>query len=183
MFDSLKKFFPNPPSFIIDEKPYPFSSTKNLVEGIVKTIDAVAIRNAQPIRGSIIYCDLAIVAEHSGVYVGNGQIVHLNGSGQIEKVNPSDFVARLEDKNPAFTIFCPTTITGTVIGSDEIANRALLALGKSREYNLLFDNCHRFSYYCLTGDSNFLDGSFSSLELALKQKYNFSHWRATDLGY
>ena len=36
MFDSLKKFFPDPSSFIIEEKPYQIPSTKNLAEGIAK---------------------------------------------------------------------------------------------------------------------------------------------------
>jgi len=38
---------------------------------------------------SVVYCDLFFgFAEYSGIYVGNNEIVHLNGKGKIEIVNP-----------------------------------------------------------------------------------------------
>jgi hypothetical protein len=36
-----------------------------------------------PAIGSLVFCQLGPV-EHSGIYIGNNQIVQLNGKGQIE---------------------------------------------------------------------------------------------------
>ena len=47
-----------------------------------------------PVVGSILYCDIAMgYAEHSGIWVGENEIVHLNKYGDIELVNPYDFMS------------------------------------------------------------------------------------------
>ncbi len=39
----------------------------------------------EPAIGSVVYCDLvAGFADHSGIYIGNNEIVHLNGDGWVE---------------------------------------------------------------------------------------------------
>ena len=48
--------------------------------------------NLEPGVGAPIYCDLGFnTVEHSGIYVGNNEVVHLNGNGQIEKVSLDGF--------------------------------------------------------------------------------------------
>lgn len=78
-----------------------------VMEWTIKTIDAFFIHDVKLMVGSIVYCNLAIVAEHTGIYVGDGKIVHLNGSGLVEMVSTEDFCDRLHGTNPSFTIFCP----------------------------------------------------------------------------
>lgn len=54
----------------------------NLRESI---IDNVFRAHTSPVIGSVVYCDLLFgYAEHSGIYVGDDKIVHLDGSGLIE---------------------------------------------------------------------------------------------------
>ena len=70
---------------------------KLLFGGPLAAIAEVAIAATKnkvwPEMGSIVYCDLALgYAEHSGVHVGAGQIIHLNGQGKIEMVSVEDFV-------------------------------------------------------------------------------------------
>ena len=44
-------------------------------------------------RLEVLYCDLACgFAEHSGIYIGNNQIVELNGGGDIAIVSPKEFI-------------------------------------------------------------------------------------------
>ena len=46
-----------------------------------------------PRPGSILYTGMAYgVAEHSGVYVGNGEVVELQGNGRIRKVSVQEFM-------------------------------------------------------------------------------------------
>ncbi|WP_213073841.1 hypothetical protein [Acinetobacter sp. WCHAc060033] len=50
----------------------------------------------QPVRGSVVYCDLTLgngIAEHTGIYIGNNEIVHLNRHGFIEAVSPKEFLS------------------------------------------------------------------------------------------
>ena len=55
---------------------------------------------SEPTFGSILYCYLyGGVCENSGIYVGNNEIVHLNGL--VKKVNSKKFRKRLEGKNLA----------------------------------------------------------------------------------
>jgi len=55
-----------------------------MIEGFV---DYVFRDHVRPKIGSVVYCDLWMV-EHSGIYIGNNRIVHLDGSGKIEIVTP-----------------------------------------------------------------------------------------------
>ena len=80
---------------------------KMLIEWTIKTCDALFIHNMRPAVGSVVYCNLGLVAEHSGIYVGRNKIVHLSGDGHIEKVSAKEFCERFSGLNPSFTVFCP----------------------------------------------------------------------------
>jgi len=105
-----------------------------------------------PVRGSIVCCDLAGAFEHSGVYVGNGKIIHRDGDGYLDSVSPDTFLKRLSGLNPAVTIFVSCR-GDTPVGGEEIACRAEKAMRDKTfaGYDLLSKNCHHFCQYCLTG--------------------------------
>lgn len=100
--------------------------------------------------GAVVYCDL-LCFEHSGIYVGNDKIVHLDGSGDIELVSPKTFISRLGGFNNAISIYA-SCIGTSPVGSEDVANRALNMVGNYRNYNLVLDNCHQFSAGCLSGE-------------------------------
>lgn len=157
--------------------------TEKAIDWLVKTADAFLIHQAQPVPGSVVYCNLALVAEHTGIYVGNGEIVHLDGEGHIAKVSAAEFCQRLNGRNPSFSIFCPVDAKGQVIGSREVAERALAQVGKKDMYNLAYHNCHCFVTGCLLGDEHIICPSFTILEELLKDKFGFVRWRATNLNH
>ena len=103
----------------------------------------------KPILGSIVYCNLLLTTEHSGIYIGNNKIVHLNRHGSIEIVSPQEFISG----TPANAIYVSCN-NGKPVGSELVAERARNFVGFRRDYNVLFDNCHQFSASCLTGDSD-----------------------------
>ncbi len=127
----------------------------------------------EPAIGSVVYCDLALsMAEHSGIYIGRNQIVHLNGDGIVEKVTAQEFLNRLDGFTLAVTIM--TSCDGlTPIGSKAVAKRAKKKIGKKIGYNLLLKNCHAFCISCLIDDFNFKHSIFSNLNL-LENKGGFS---------
>lgn len=155
---------------------------KKLKEWTEKTIDAFFIHSVRPAIGSVVYCNLAVVAEHTGIYVGRNKIVHLNGNGRIEKVSAESFCERFHGKNPAFTIFCPTDVRGRALGDKMVAEYALNCVGRVVNYNPAINNCHCFTARCLERQARFCP-SFAALEVLVAAKYGACNWRATVLNH
>lgn len=109
--------------------------------------------------GTPVYCNLAVLVEHSGIYVGNGKIIHLanEGGGVIEKVTPERFVARLDGMNPSTPIYYACSKeTGKPLARKIFAQRAEKKLG-AYAYNLAYKNCHGFTRGCITGEFKNVD--------------------------
>ena len=70
------------------------------------------------------------------------------------------------------TIYVACESNGLVIMDENIAQRAEEKLGERKSYNLLFDNCHQFTYGCITGDFKNSNSFFSWLEETLEDRYN-----------
>lgn len=115
-----------------------------------KTIsEKLSYRERGPSPGSLVYCQL-VTAEHSGIYIGNNQIVHLNGRGEIEVVSLEKFTDHLTTLD--LDIFVPIGIDNKPVGSEAFAANAKTKIGEKRSYNLIMDNCHQFSAGCISGN-------------------------------
>ena len=131
----------------------------------------------KPKKGCIVYCDLAVVVEHSGIYVGGGKIVHLDGDGEIEKVDFFKFLERLDGLNPATKIYYSCDAKGKAIKNKEIANRAKSMVGKGRDYHWISDNCHQFTSGCITGDFENSDNALWMLKDTAEQELGVEQWK------
>lgn len=149
-------------------------------------VDNVLRDNVQPVPGSVVMCDL-LTFEHTGIYVGNGKIVHRRGGddGCIEAVGPQEFLDRLDGWNNAISVY--VSCWGKLaIGWKAAADRAERALLPSHSqhsgYCILNHNCHHFTRWCLTGDADQwgFDNSFTSLETLLMRNYGMDNWRVWD---
>ncbi|MEB9507276.1 hypothetical protein P4J13_25430 [Bacillus anthracis] len=128
----------------------------------------------EPGVGSPIYCDLGFnTMEHSGIYVGNNEVVHLNGNGQIEKVSLNGFTSNITSVLKAIRIPFDKEF-GVPISFESSRQRALDSIGKSRKYNLVFDNCHQFTSGCLTGDFESCDNFLTYLKWSTEKCYGGS---------
>ena len=47
------------------------------IKSIKYFIDSTLRDHVQPMPGSVLYCDLWVAVEHSGIYVGNGKIANI----------------------------------------------------------------------------------------------------------
>lgn len=154
--------------------PDPVNNIKNSI------VDNFIRGNVTPVRGSIVYCSLALgAAEHSGIFVGNRKIVHLDGSGNIELVSPRGFLSRLGGFNTAVSIYVSSAGSNSV-GGKKIADRAMDMIGGSRKYNLIFDNCHQFSSGCVTGDFENSDNFLWMLKNTVEKNIDCDSWRVWD---
>lgn len=145
-------------------------------------IDTLLRKPVEPTVGSIVCCDLAGAWEHSGVYVGRGQIIHRDGDGFLASVSPKVFLDRLGGWNNAISIYVACDKNGDPIGDTSIAREARRALRNPRlrkGYNLLKKNCHQFCRYCIKGydDGSIANCTFSSLENLMMRNLGFTNWR------
>lgn len=163
-------------------------ATAALAAGVVKVmtgsgrgpIDTIFKDGVKPMPGSVISCHMGPV-DHTGIYVGDGMIVHRDGAGYLVKTDREKFLARLGGLNPAVTAFVSCRGTNPV-GGAQIAARARAALHDAsfRGYNLFFKNCHQFTQYCVTGhrDNGLMDFTHCSVEITAATHLGFDNWRA-----
>lgn len=86
--------------------------------------------HVRPVEGSVLSCHLAGFWDHTGIYVGDGKIVHRDGDGYISEVTPSEFLARLGGYNPAIspTFHVRVYTKGVELGAVYGPTLALLAV-------------------------------------------------------
>lgn len=117
-----------------------------------------------PIKGCIVRCNLGVLLDHSGIYVGNGKIVNLNRNSEIKIEDFKSFFPPGTDPNSNKIYTACLYETNIVLHSKKICNRALKKVNHLSKYNLLFNNCHRFTCGCITGNFENETVSFSMLE-------------------
>lgn len=131
---------------------YAEKATYSLLSGLKNQVNLVP--------GTIIVTDLLFVAEHTGVYVGDGSVVELYGDGSINLISIKDFLNggyKNNDISPRTGInIYAATYSGKCIASKRVAERALNLknkfTGKKIDYHLFKNNCHMFSGYCFFGE-------------------------------
>ncbi len=144
-------------------------------------IDNVVLDTVEPVPGSVVYCGLAMnFVEHSGIYIGSGLIVHLEGSGHITSVTRANFLDRLDGFNSAITVYVSSK-DGKAVGSPEVAARAKAMIGKHLDYKLLSKNCHLFTATCLGPPLPILSSTLNGVKSSAETKLDCDEWRAWTL--
>lgn len=128
------------------------------------------VKNAvSPEIGSIFYCKIYNV-EHTGIYIGNGKIVELLGTGQVIETDYDRFTQRTSH---AF-IYLAANENGKPLTSKELANRAQKMVGTTFQYNFVINNCHKFVAGTILNNYNLniIHNSFFFLEKIIKKHLN-----------
>ena len=152
------------------------SVATNSACGAVKSAYKNFDTKVMPKKGSVLYCDLTgSFLEHSGIYVGDNRIVHLNGKGEIEAVSPAEFLSLF-----ALQDIYVSCMENSAVGSEHVANRALSIVGEKRSYNLMLDNCHQFTTGCLTGNFENSKNFLWMLKMQAEKTLNADTWNLWD---
>lgn len=139
-------------------------------------VDNVIRDKVQPEIGSVVYCDLLFgYAEHSGIYIGDGEIVALEKDGRIVARSASGFM----DGTTAISIYV-SCHDGHAVGSEAAARRAREMIGSHRDYNVILDNCHQFTAGCLTGNFENSNNFLWMLKDKSQQILGSDEWRVWD---
>lgn len=131
----------------------------------------------KPKRGSIVFAKIFPVFEHSGVYIGDDEIVELTMSGEIRKTRAKGFTEGIVYGE--IYIACQGD---EPIHLESIANKAESCIGSYKDYNMATENCHRFTAACITGDFQNVNVLFTFLNLLIVKEFGGFEWRRCQLG-
>jgi len=161
-------------------------------------VDCVFRDKVTPTPGSVLYCDLWVAVEHSGIYVGNDNISNIVVDGLAESSvllsSPRSFTSKsvLGRK-----IYVSCDHHGA-IGHPAVAMGASAHVGERAFYGLVVKNCHQFSTRCVdyagadVADSGFLSALSSAipgdtweptigqLKETARKKLGATQWRLWD---
>lgn len=160
-------------------------------------IDSTFREKVHPIPGSVVYCDLWLAVEHSGIYVGDGQISNIEveslAEGVVRACGPDSFTAK---STLGRKIYVTCDSTGAV-GHKAVAKGAANHVGERSFYGLVIKNCHQFSTRCVNyagrnidlslldrAMTSLPDGTFeptiTALKTAARNKLGATKWRLWD---
>lgn len=112
-------------------------------------VDSTFRATVMPVPGSVVYCDLWLLVEHSGIYVENERISNIVVDGFAEStVQLSDGRDFTTKSKLGRKIYVSCNRDGAV-GHPAVAQRATNHLGERSFYGLVFKNCHQFSAKCV----------------------------------
>ena len=119
------------------------------IKSIKYFIDSTLRDHVQPMPGSVLYCDLWVAVEHSGIYVGNGKIANIVVDGAatatVERCGPQSFTSK---SMLGRKIYVSCNQNGAV-GHPWVGHGADAHVGERSLYGLVIKNCHEFSTKCV----------------------------------
>jgi len=137
-----------------------------IVGSFLESLAAEFKDKVKPVPGSVLKCDLAFGADflggslcHTGIYLGNDEIAEIaneDGKAKVNIVDPSDFLNGQGTNfiRTGINIYVATDGCGHALGTSQIAARARSFAKKGRcgEYDIVDNNCHKFTIRCVTGE-------------------------------
>ena len=123
-------------------------------------------QSASPMNGCIVCCGIYGVFEHTGIWC-DGAIIELRGNGLIRAISPERFI---QDRSGDDIFIACDNQCNPLIDKNTI-QRATAQLYQYSEYHVIKNNCHRFVWQCISGESRSLT-SFLEFNDALFSHFN-----------
>ena len=122
--------------------------------------------------GSILRVSLKYNCDHSGIYLGYGNVAELDGSGKIMTRSFEDFIKGDRTVRNGKNIDVATDLSGSPFAKPVFAKRAIKSLCQIRDYDVVIENCHKFTAGCITGNFRTHTTFFSDLEQIIRQDFS-----------
>lgn len=130
-------------------------------------IDSTFRQKVLPLPGSVVYCDLFLAIEHSGIHVADGEIANIEVDGFAEsQVNLTDAKSFTSKSRLGRKIYVSSNKNGAV-GRKSVGEFAVSHSGERSFYGLVVKNCHQFSTKCVNTSSDATDTSILDHALAM----------------
>jgi hypothetical protein len=127
--------------------------------------------------GAVVVCEIFHLFEHTGIYIGEGQIVELQGSGLVRAIS----IQRFFDNRSGKHLFVAVNNRGRILVNEGCYERAISQIFTVQDYDLIHNNCHRFTQHCVTG-RNLPITSFFDLKTELARYWHTEiQWQAVDI--
>lgn len=145
---------------------------KQIADGHIKHFPGEDATPVRPCDGAIVCCGIFGVFQHTGIWVDN-QIVELNGNGLIRAISPRRFLANRSGSR--IFIACDNNLAPMV--APDAADNAASRIFQYAEYDVLRNNCHRFTLSCLNGRVQNIT-RFAEFNQAVAQHFDtVVHWQ------
>ncbi|MBD1388138.1 VWA domain-containing protein [Neiella sp. HB171785] len=151
-----------------------------------------------PVPGSVVYCDLWVAVEHSGIYVDDGQMSNIVVEGFADSAVRLSSAKSFTSKSTMGRKIYVSCDNHGAVGHPQVAAASHACVGERSFYGLVFSNCHEFSEKCvnsITTNDNQLslvdrimslpageswERTIRSLKDAAQRKLGASKWRLWD---
>lgn len=120
----------------------------NIFKKVKYWIDDNFREKVYPIPGSVLYCDLFGIVEHSGVYENYQNVINLEVNGFASAIVKRTNFSGFTDSSADSRIYVSCNNKGAV-GSSSVSDKASSKIGDEDFYGLIFNNCHDFCIECL----------------------------------
>ncbi|MGS2720076.1 hypothetical protein [Paraglaciecola aestuariivivens] len=137
-----------------------------ITQSVVETLPGASLKAVAPKNGAVVCCGVFGMFEHTGIWV-DGNIVELKGNGLIRGISPARFLKERSGEN----IYIACNENAQPLIDPDAASRAAAKLFSYSEYHVLNNNCHKFVWYCLSGQEVALS-RFSDLNCQLADNFN-----------
>lgn len=156
-------------------------------------IDSNFRAHVEPVPGSVLYCDLMLAVEHSGIYMGHGKIADIvvdslaSADSSVQHSTASEFTSRSQLGRKIY-VSCDKH---GAVGHPHVAMHAQSRIGERRFYGLVFKNCHTFSTHCVEKSNQSHDAwslglpstwepTITELKRRARKKLGATRWRLWD---
>ena len=156
-------------------------------------IDSTFRARVEPVPGSVLYCDLMLAVEHSGIYLGQGKIADIvvdnlaSADSSVQHSTASEFTSRSQLGRKIY-VSCDKH---GAVGHPRVAMHAESRIGERRFYGLFFKNCHTFSTQCVEQSNQSHDAwslglpstwepTITELKRRARKKLGATRWRLWD---
>ena len=129
-------------------------------------------QQVQPVNGSVVCCGIYELFQHTGIWV-DGEIIELKGNGLVRAVSPSRFIG--DRSGSRIYVACGEDLSP--LSTPHAATLATAQVFDYQEYDLIDNNCHRFSAQCLLGHP-VTATLFADLNEIISERFNTCiHWQ------
>ena len=137
----------------------PFAVIPTGIKTIKYAIDSLFRDKVIPVEGSVLYCDLWVAVEHSGIYVGDGKISNIEVEGMAEAAVRRCSAASFTSKSILGRKIYVSCDKYGAVGDNSVASHADSRVGERSFYGLVIKNCHQFSQECVEQSQQVIDPS------------------------
>ncbi|MEW9799544.1 hypothetical protein [Alteromonas sp. CYL-A6] len=149
---------------------------KQVADGHIRHFPGKDARQVTPVDGALVCCGIYEIFQHTGIWVDN-HIVELNGNGLVRAISPGRFLSQRSGSR--IYVACHTTLQPMV--DDAAARRAMEKVFQYQDYDVISNNCHRFSLACITGRTQPVT-RFASLNEAIRDHFqDVIHWQPASI--